>query len=90
MIIEIKNKKHTLKVGNRGLHLLQNNVDSKELKQGKVPYDVILDICLASIVDIGALKRKDVDDWLNDTPGATINIINEIIAFSNLSEEAKK
>ena len=89
MIIEINKKKYTVKVGTRVTQNLIANLGIDNLTNGKISFDVIVDMYMDAIR--GAKPTKaDLEEWVDDTPNAAANIMEEVAAFQKLAGEAKK
>ena len=90
MIIEINKKNYTVKTGNKAFQNLLSAVGFKDLTDGKFSFDSIVNLYKDSIRDKGKLTDAQLEDWVDQTPGAAEDIMAEIAAFRALAGEAKK
>jgi|TARA_R110000796_G_scaffold17542_1_gene53839 hypothetical protein len=90
MIIEINKKKYTVKAGNRAFQNLLSTVGLKDLTDGRFTFDSIVSLYKDSIKDKGKLTDAELEEWVDECPTASEDIMAEISAFKALAGEAKK
>ncbi len=88
MKVNINNKEYDVRMGGRASTEFGNAVATA--KKDTVPFDCLVDLYWNSIRNKGKLKRSEVEEYIDDTPGAIDLIIEEVAAFKKLGEEAKK
>ena len=91
MIIEINKKNYTVKTGNKAFQNLLSAVGFKDLTDGKFSFDSIVNLYKDSIRDKGKLTDAQLEEeWVDECPTASEDIMAEIAAFRALAGEAKK
>jgi len=88
MILKVKDKEYTVRIGSRALLALSSRAE--ELARGNVDFDALVDLAYAGIKDKGELTRDEVDEALDLDFDALQELMKELSALKGLGEEAKK
>ena len=88
--IEIKGKNYIVIAGTKAFMHLTTTIGADKMKKGEITFEAAVTCYWDGIREKGKLKKEDLEDYVDMTPGAEDVIFSELIAFKKLAEEAKK